>query len=337
MELSSLFWLVSAWLQVSHASDFAACDNEISDTGSLMQTVATASMRSGQPLHSKETSNALLLRRKSIKNHEVRTSSLSGSCLKFMHIPKTGGTSIDSVNMHQEVPAFDSLMHQTYSRAAAGMNAGEFESKYGSDLGNMYDESHKSLLHYALVWMPSHFQYYHFVAQPDGNICEDLHTAPGYDVGVTNFFVEGGCTVFCAVRDPLSRFISAYEMSQVGPCDPAGFESSTSTFLAKAQEHPYVSGCMFVPQVQFVYGARNQSSASTQFCNRILHTEHLNEEFDALMEEQNVSLTLPETHLMSTSTYSGCLVDQSQVTQAAKDMIYQYYRADYEAFGYDRP
>lgn len=262
----------------------------------------------------------------------------SSQCLKFMHIPKTGGTSIDSAGMHQPSPVFDSLMQETYKRIAGHMSSEDFESKYGSSLGRMYDGSHKSMDFYKWKWMPFHFLDYHWVLQKDGGICEDLHTPPSDNPAVLNFFDKRHCTVFCSVREPLQRFISAYEMMTVGKCDPAGFESKLRSFLPMLQKHPSYDACVFIPQVHYVLGAQNASSSKTQVCDHILHTEHLNDEFDAFMKKNGLTLTLPEKKLMGEKAYSGaCRVDRNNVTQAAKDLVYEHYRADYEFLKYPRP
>lgn len=267
-------------------------------------------------------------------NHSGRS-----QCLKFLHIPKTGGTSIDSANMHQDGPAFDSLMRQTYMRIASNMSADKYESEYGSSLGRMYDDSHKSLIYYTQTWMPSHRQFYHMLLQPDdGQLCEDIHTPPSNAKSVQKFFTEDDCKVFCAVREPLQRFISSYEMTAAGPCDPEGFESTLGTFLPHLQEKPNDRGCLFTPQVMLVYGVNNKSQATTQYCGNILRTEHLNDDFDAFMQANGQALKLADKELMGESTYSfGCKVNRDNVTQAAKDLVFEHFRADYEAFGYPRP
>ena len=165
----------------------------------------------------------------------------NGHCLRFMHIPKTGGTSIDAANMHQSVAPYGSLMRDTYERIATAR---------------------------------------HF----DGDI-----------------------------------------------------ESFVKETLQEAKERPYENNCFLVPQVEFVYGSRNWSHATQQYCTRFLHQENLTAEFDELMMEiGRPEVKLPEEELLS--SWSGCSnMSTSDLTLATRKAIYEFYKEDYEAFGYPPP
>jgi len=322
----------AATLSADHFS-FGQETDAIDDSCSLLQT-KKGLLPVQRVEESSDTDVGLLNKMAMVKT------SVSSQCLKFLHIPKNGGSSMDSLNMHQPSPVFDSLMYRTYQRIAASMPPSKFESRYASNVGNMYDASHKTYIGYTFEWMPRYTNFYHYVAQPDANTCEDLHTPPSDDAGVAKFYKEGDCSVFCAVRAPLDKFISGYEMSgPIGPCDPVGFEAKVRSLLAELRKEPSLFGCVFVPQVQYVFGAKKKSSATGQYCNEILRTEHLNADFDSLMKKHGHNVTLPPKSkgLMGTKSYPGCLVDKTQVTQAAKDLIYEHFRADYEAFGYPHP
>mmetsp|Transcript_155504 Transcript_155504/g.270489 ORF Transcript_155504/g.270489 Transcript_155504/m.270489 type:complete len:318 (-) Transcript_155504:27-980(-) len=266
------------------------------------------------------------------------TKAFVGQCLKFMHIPKTGGTSIDSANMHLESPAFDSLALQECLRIAASMNQTEYAQKYNSNLGELFDASQSPEA------FADNVPYKNFIPSPyvQQGTCVDVHAPPGNnsDPDINKYYTTGPCNVFCVVRDPLDRFISGYQITKQGPCDPDGFESRALELLLELKKDPWTQGCFFTPQVNFVYGASSKSLATTQYCDHILHTETLNEEFDALMQEYGINLTLPEEHELSADKLASdgeieCKVQR--VTQKVKDAVYEAYRADYEAFGYPRP
>jgi hypothetical protein len=262
----------------------------------------------------------------------------STGCIKFLHIPKTGGSSIDSANMHEDKPVFDSFEYQSSKRIADSMPAEEFEEKYDSNLGVMFDKAYENLEYYMNKWLPKYHDFYQYIVQPDGNTCEDVHAPPRSNASVAKFYSKDHCDVtFCAVREPLQRFVSAYEMTQQGSCEPADFEARAHDLLKQIKAEPYKDLCMFVPQVQMVYGASSRESATKQYCSSILHTEGLEGEFNAFMKENNQTLRLGDDHKMGHSAYGGCKVDRDAMTQASKDMIYDFYLADYKAFGYVRP
>merc|ERR1712137_1472769 len=120
---------------------------------------------------------------------------------------------------------------------------------------------------------------------------------------------------------------------EVGPCDPAGFEKEVRSFLATLKRTPSEKKCTFVPQTQFIWGVNNRSKASRQYCDHILHIEHLDDEFKAFMESMGQTLTMSKKRTMSREAYSGCTVDPSTITRAVKDLVHDYYRGDYEALG----
>merc|ERR1719389_639054 len=123
----------------------------------------------------------------------------------------------------------------------------------------------------------------------------------------------------------------------VAPCDPAGLQNYTKSFLAELKAKPYQAGCTFSPQVFFVYGSGFGTSSQKQYCTHVLRQESLDDDFNALMKEFGSDIALPDKHLMGTDAYNGCTIDREKITQPTKDMIYQYYRDDFETFGYEYP
>lgn len=329
--LRTVSFLAAAWLS-SGESKYATIATELaeSDSCSFMQKDAGSKLYASaqRPTHPAAATQ------KNAVDAELEATS---RCLNFLHIPRTGGTSIASLNMHQSKPVFGSMMLETYKKIAAHMPAGDFKSLYASSLGGMFDKSRRTLTQYITSFMPIHYSDFNFVIQPDGGSCEDHHTPPGHSQDVGRFLHEGSCHVFCAVREPLQRFISAYEAWGIGPCDAAGFESKVRSLLSELRTQQSKNVCMFTPQVQYVFGAASKEQATTQYCHHVLHTERLNSEFDALLKDHGQNLTLPTQRLMGRSTHMGCKVDGGEVTQAARDLIFEHFRADYEAFGYPRP
>ena len=254
-----------------------------------------------------------------------------GHCLRFMHIPKTGGTSIDAAGMHQSIAPYGSLMRETYERIATARH-------FDGDIGDLYEDSNRDPLTYWLFLMKTG-QFYHLLPENASDQCEDLHTPPSLDPMIQKYYKK--CETFCAIRNPLERFWSAYRMfagtKSSEFCDPDFIETLVNEALQEAKERPYYLDCFLVPQVEFVYGSRNWSHATQQYCTRFLHQENLTEEFDELMMEiGRPEVKLPEEKLLS--SYSGCSnVSTSDLNLATRKAIYEFYKEDYEAFGYAPP
>ena len=254
-----------------------------------------------------------------------------GQCLRFMHIPKTGGTSIDAANMHHTVPAFDSLMRETYKRIAVARNLTD------ADLGSLYEDSHVSRIVYGF-WFAENRRFYHFLPPSVTDQCQDLHTPPSRSPLIQEYY--SACRTFCSLRDPLERFWSAFRM-EVAPrtrsCDPQILETEILEILEAARTRPYCRNCFWVPQVEFVYGTRKWSSATEQYCTRWLRQENLTAEFAELMAEIGRSdVKLPAEELMA--SWSACRnVTTNDLTPASRKAVYDFYKEDYEAFGYSPP
>eukprot|EP00439_Symbiodinium_sp_Y106_P071261 s96_g12.t1 len=165
-------------------------------------------------------------------------------CLRFMHIPKTGGTSIDSANMHLPAGqrAFDSLMLETFLRVQEHMDGVE-------DLGKLYDDAHHDRLTYG-IFIAEHLSDYRWLPEDAADKCEDLHTPPSRSSDIALYYQDLTTEV----------------------------ESKTLELLSQLNSRPYLNDCFFMPQVLSVYGVFNKSSATHQYCQRILHTENLDQE-----------------------------------------------------------
>lgn len=252
------------------------------------------------------------------------------ACLRFMHIPKTGGTSIDSANLHLPPGhrAFDSYMLRTYERIA---EADQIDEK---DLGNLFDYSHSS----ALVYTPFktlHRSSYHWLPPGGTDQCEDVHTPPSRSSAVALYYQEDRCTTFCVVREPLARFWSGFQLFYYA-CDPELVDKKAQELLSDLRTRPYENECFFMLQVESIYGVTNRTAATHQYCDRILHQENLEQEFDALMAEFGRHVELPEEDLMSNWT-DRCNMTVADLRPETKAAVYEYFKADYEAFGYPKP
>ena len=247
-------------------------------------------------------------------------------CLRFMHIPKTGGTSIDAANIKLSAGhhAFDSIMLQAFLRADPDE----------VDLGAMFDWAHSSSEAYD-IFFATHPGAMREIPPNGPDACEEVHTPPSRSAEIREFFLAPNCTTFCAVREPLSRYMAAFKMFH-RDCDAQSLESRTVELLSELRSHPYMNNCMFITQAEYVYGTSGEIGATQRFCQRILHTENLTEGFAALMAEFGRDVKLPETHFMAGWT-DHCKMTADDLTPATRAALYEHFKVDYDAFGYSKP
>ena len=247
-------------------------------------------------------------------------------CLRFMHIPKTGGTSIDAANIYLPAGhhAFDSIMLQAFLRA----------DPKEVDLGAMFDLAHSSSLAYD-IFFATHPGAMREIPPNGPDACEEVHTPPPRSAEIGQFFRDPKCTTFCAVREPLSRYMEAFKMFY-NDCDAQSLESRTLGLLSELRSRPYMNNCMFITQAEYVYGSSGESGATPRFCQRILHTENLTEGFAALMAEFGRDVKLPDTHFMASWT-DHCNMTADDLTPGTRAALYEHFKVDYNAFGYSKP
>ncbi|CAE7553194.1 unnamed protein product [Symbiodinium sp. CCMP2592] len=237
-------------------------------------------------------------------------------CLRFMHIPKTGGTSIDAANIYLPAGhhAFDSIMLQAFLRA----------DPKEVDMGAMFDLAHSSSLAYD-IFFATHPGAMREIPPNGPDACEEVHTPPPRSAEIRQFFRDPKCTTFCAVREPLSRYMEAFKMFY-NECDAQSLESRTLGLLSELRSRPYMNNCMFITQAEYVYGTSDETGATPRFCQRILHTENLTEGFAALMAEFGRDVKLPDTHFMASWT-DHCNMTADDLTPRTRAALYEHFKA----------
>jgi hypothetical protein len=275
--------------------------------------------------------------------------SSDGKCLKFMHIPKTGGTAINSIGLHK--PKGQRPFHSLMELVFDGIAADEGNSKTA---GQLFDESHANATAYPnYFWKHTH--QYLWRPMPDKMAACTVHTPPVENATMDYF--SDGCTNFCVIRDPLERFISTFKfnfdsLQRLERYEIKGRECTIETFekfavkylgdIGKVQVSgaygiPTASDCHFVPQVYMVYGAKSRARAKHQYCHRILNASRLDDDFNGLMKEFGRDERLSDASAEFHSGSTRCPFSRKDVKQATKDKLYQVYEADYAAFNFDFP
>jgi hypothetical protein len=274
-----------------------------------------------------------------------RSQTSNSRCLKFMHIPKTGGTSIESANLHlsREERVFDSLAVPIYERDAA---------IYHQTPGDLFDDAHVTKptdsplaqsTFYFLHWgIRANFT---ILDMPDGNKCQDIHTPPRYNQDVERYFGQAAssdpdrCTVFCVVREPVARMISAYKFwaaPSPGWCSAQRFEAWAREKLVALRTSYFQDDCHLLSQSDFVFGPKSpdNAKATAQYCDRILHQEDLKSSVNDLVAEFGFPPLLTNQTFFETT---DCHIQSSDVSLEVKLQIFDFYKQDFETFGYPRP
>lgn len=232
-----------------------------------------------------------------------------------------------NLDLPEEQRAFHSLMEETMDRAAGSPTWPSYTAR------ELFRKSHgvssEEYLYQFLPFLGFRMTRWRDDSSGFGEFCEDLHTPPRYDAAVRDFFQEDGCTNFCTIRDPMTRLISAYKFQKRGDCTTVAFDEWVRANIPWKES---LLLCHGIPQSEFVYGS--PTDATRQWCDRRLRYENLVEEFNSFMEEFGKPLRMTHTSVFSTD---DCSIEPQNISQQAKDLVYDYYRVDYDMFGYPRP
>lgn len=237
--------------------------------------------------------------------------------MKFIHVPRTGGSSVEDCARDQPRATDRWGVHNPLLNNLTEMNA-------------------------TAIWPPWGERGY----GPDGTgfpaRCFAQHVPPSLlDVG---YYTEG--ETFCAVRNPYDRIISQLGFTeafylQTYKCNATELNRYVSTILPLLHLHPYYADCHHLPQAAFVYGWDPKKMAvdrQAKSCNNIMRYESLAEDFNKLMAKKGYPYRLSESSRNSeTKSPSGCQVlTKDDLSIENRLLIENVYKEDFELFGYER-
>mmetsp|Transcript_43116 Transcript_43116/g.92315 ORF Transcript_43116/g.92315 Transcript_43116/m.92315 type:complete len:317 (-) Transcript_43116:106-1056(-) len=222
-------------------------------------------------------------------------------CLSFIHIPKTGGGSIEEESRIQRDRLFP--------------NPKKLELR-------LWGDADHRLTCKRMVQRRCYMD-------NDGANCAIQHKPPSLDDTLLASYQP--CETFCVVRNPLDRLISdfKYNHQTEHDCSDEMFNNfAVTTLQAMRDGKPYVGHCHYFPQYTYIFDRQNR-----RICDHILNFTNLDDDFEKLMRSRgsDAKLKHQHVHLMPNA---DCVINASS---AVKALVAEVYEIDFETFGFSLP
>lgn len=136
---------------------------------------------------------------------------------------------------------------------------------------------------------------------------------------------------FTVVRNPYDRIVSEYNYNEFNPScinDPRVLNEWVKYKLKQVNSTPDMDDNHFVPQWRYVFDKNGNRKV-----NHVIKYENLKPEFDSLMKKYNLPMRLP-IKKNSTARKKCTNLTAKDLDMVSRRMIQEYYRKDFELFGY---
>lgn len=221
----------------------------------------------------------------------LKTRIIESFALKFIHIPKNAGTSIENIAKKKNIEwGFLEWIKKGYK---TGSNIFKIQTPW--------------------IYKPNNKEY-----DIQSN-CFPWHQIPD-ELG--REFIDKDDELFCVVRNPYTKIVSAYKYSHKNPTKK-GLNEFIKDKLNNFEKNKYWNGCHILPQHLYTHGKIK--------CNHILKFENLKPEFDSKMKEFNLDLQIEKVDNKSNSKLS-----MKDLDTESKKLIYKIYKKDFKLFNYKK-
>jgi hypothetical protein len=216
--------------------------------------------------------------------------------LKFVHIPKNAGTSIENSALKNNITwGFRDWSKKDNNKLIE--NSWKSFKKRGNWINRSTNNTYK-----------------------DKKGCYPWHNTPdelGRDI------YKKDDELFCVVRNPYDKIVSAYKYGYGKNASKKGLNIFIKEKISNFKKNERWNGCHLLPQHKYTQGDIK--------CDHILKFENLDNEFEVLMDKYNIKNIKLEKNNKSKN-----IISSKDLDQESKDLIYKIYKKDFELFGYKK-
>ena len=218
--------------------------------------------------------------------------------LKFVHIPKNAGTSIENISLKNNITwGFRDWTKKNEDNKLI-KNSWSCFKKSGNWINRSTNNSVKNNMG-----------------------CYPWHKTPD-EQGRTIYKKDD--ELFCVVRNPYDKIISAYKYANGKKASKKGLNTFIKDKLIHFKKNERWNGCHILPQYKYTHGNIK--------CDHILKFENLDNDFNKLNKKHQILNNIK----LDKNNKSKSKLNIDDLTQESKDLIYKVYKKDFELFGYSK-